>query len=310
MEEQLLSSTQAARELGIYRTTTFRAAASGLVPGARREPRPGAINAPWVANRRAWQQWYATRRPPGRPPRAEFTPEVSSLPPQVVALVRPTEPKTETVAEINIDDNRIMVIFPEYRDDFRKLIRFGLGYRWNRQYWIRKIGPLNGLLADRAAETGHRLLAGGFPIRIHDSLIRARAIAGDYQPEPKRWVSRLVTGTYKDWFCITWPYEEDYYATAKRIAGSRYVPKQGIAVPAEHFDEVLDFAEIHEFHVSPGAQKLAEEARAIREAALVVRVPPPKKRRATAAIVKAPLQLEAPDEVNISDDLRDDDETP
>lgn len=65
--EDLLTSTEAAREFGVNRSTTFRAAASGQVPGARRVPRPGTINAPWVATREAWRQWYESRRPPGRP---------------------------------------------------------------------------------------------------------------------------------------------------------------------------------------------------------------------------------------------------
>lgn len=65
--EDLITSTQAAREFGVHRVTTAQAAAAGRVPGARREPRPGTINAPWVATREAWQQWYDQRRPAGRP---------------------------------------------------------------------------------------------------------------------------------------------------------------------------------------------------------------------------------------------------
>lgn len=62
------TSTEAARHLGVHRDTTRRAAASGQVPGARREPRPGAINPPWVATREAWTEWYRHRKPAGRPP--------------------------------------------------------------------------------------------------------------------------------------------------------------------------------------------------------------------------------------------------
>lgn len=67
MKDDVLTSPQAAGELGLDRSTTFRAAASGLVAGAHREERPGAINTPWVATREAWRQWYDSRRPPGRP---------------------------------------------------------------------------------------------------------------------------------------------------------------------------------------------------------------------------------------------------
>lgn len=63
----LLTSTEAARLLGVHRDTTRRAASSGQVPGARQEARVGAIHPPWVATREAWEQWFANRRPAGRP---------------------------------------------------------------------------------------------------------------------------------------------------------------------------------------------------------------------------------------------------
>ena len=71
MQDDLLTSSQAAAWLGIHRNTARRAAAAGDVAGVRREERPGTINAPWVATREAWQKWYDTRRPAGRPRAAE-----------------------------------------------------------------------------------------------------------------------------------------------------------------------------------------------------------------------------------------------
>lgn len=64
---ELLTSTEAARLLGVHRDTTRRAAASGHVQEARREPRAGAINPPWVAPRESWEQWYALQQTAGRP---------------------------------------------------------------------------------------------------------------------------------------------------------------------------------------------------------------------------------------------------
>ena len=302
--EKLFASPEAAKELGVDRTTTFRAAAAGLVPGARREPRPGTINAPWVAPLSAWREWYENRRGPGRPVKGN-----SAVPPkQGSPLLRPALRKTETIAEIVLEDTNISVIFPERREDFRILIR-SLGYRWMGAYWYRVLRPYNGSPTDRAAETGHRLLAAGFPIEIQDEVTRTRAAVGCYEPEPKCSVMRLTSGEHKDWFKIGWPRDEDLYGAAKRLAGSRYVPKVGIVVPAENFDEVLDFAEIHRGFVSPGAQALAREAKAAREASLVVNVPHPKKRAKTASNPQPPT-LEQPEEVTIADDLRDEDETP
>ena len=78
MEDEILTSTEAARLLGVHRDTTRRAAASGQVPGAYQEPRPGTINPPWVATREAWEIWHRNRRPVGRPrsEREEETPVI------------------------------------------------------------------------------------------------------------------------------------------------------------------------------------------------------------------------------------------
>lgn len=305
-KDDLLTSTQAAKELKVHRITAFRAAAAGLVPGARRESRPGTINAPWVATRTAWREWYENRRPVGRPRRDGG--ELAQRRPPLVALslVRPESPKTETIAEIAVKGDIVTVTFPERREEFRLLMR-SLGYEWTGTRWARPIRSIHGEPADRAAETGHRLLAAGFVIRIDDEVIRNRAITGNYRPEPNCWVQRIVAGEHAGKFMIGWTREADLYGAAKRISGSRYVPGKGIVVPPEHFDEVLDFAEMHGAYVSPAALELANEARAIRDAAPVVKVRAPKKRRAPDP--KAPPRLEAPVEVNIADDLRDDDET-
>lgn len=66
-EERLLTAAEAARLFRVHRDTTRRAAASGQVPGARREPRAGSIHAPWVAALEAWEEWYYGRERVGRP---------------------------------------------------------------------------------------------------------------------------------------------------------------------------------------------------------------------------------------------------
>lgn len=62
-----MTSVEAARALGLAASTTRNAAAAGKVRGAYQDPRPGSINPPWVATEEAWQQWYDSRRPVGRP---------------------------------------------------------------------------------------------------------------------------------------------------------------------------------------------------------------------------------------------------
>lgn len=222
------------------------------------------------------------------------------------ATVRPEAPKTETVAEIRTSGSTIEVVFPEKREDFRELIRFKLGFKWSGTSWMRQIGQFNGDIADRVAEVGHRLLAAGFPIRIYDPELRQRAIEGQFEPEPRRWIKRATSGPYTGWFQIVWPREDNLYGAARRLPGSRYY-QGAVYVPAEQYQQVLDFAEVHGFRLSQGAQELAEEARRVRESALVAPVTPTKatKRKPDETGTKPP-RLEVPAEVNVDDELRDD----
>lgn len=222
------------------------------------------------------------------------------------ATVRPDKPRTETVAEVRIAGNTIEVVFPEKRDDFREIIRFQMRFRWAGTCWRRQIGQFNGAVADRAAEVGHCLLAARFPVRIFDAEIRERAIRGEYAPEPRRWVHKQLDGRYAGWFRITWPKNQALYEAARRIKGSKYA-EGAVYVPPEQFDEVLDFAERYQFHVSPGARELAEAARRIREQALVAKVAP--VRQPEPVLVEAgrvPPKLDIPEDVTVDDDLRDD----
>ena len=220
-----------------------------------------------------------------------------------VLLIQPETCKTVTPAELSLDGNRLTVTFPELREDFRGLIR-SLGYRWTGYSWSRSLQPQHGEPLDRAAETGHRILAAGFPVRFRSELVRDHAVAAQYQPEPVCWVHRLTDGPYAGWFLIGWPRNANLYDAAKAIAGSRYVKGEGVAIPPEHFDEAMDFAGLYGAYVSPGAQQLAEEARAARRV-----VTPPRPRRAKAKSMER-QDLAPPEEVSIDDELRDEDETP
>lgn len=221
------------------------------------------------------------------------------------ATIRPEQPKTETVAEIRITpDGKIEVEFPEMNEAFRKLIRFELGYTWTGSVW-RRIAGLFGTAQDRAVETGHRLLAAGFPVRIYDQQLRQRILDGDFEPEPKRVIRKLSTGEHAGWFGISWPRSEDYYRAASRLPGAKW-DKPYVVVPPEQFEAVVGFAETYAFALSPGAKELVEAARAAKEAELVAPPMEPKKPAKGRKPSRVPEPLEVPDEVTIDDDLRDD----
>lgn len=220
------------------------------------------------------------------------------------ATIRPESPITDAVAEIRATADAVEIRLLEKREDFRQLVRFELGYTWADGAWRRKLNPIiNGNPADRAAEAGHRLLSAGFPIRIFDESIRARAVAGDYPREQRRWVMAQTSGAFVGWFVIRWPKGDDFYAAARRLPGSRYADGC-VFIPPEHFDQVQDFAQQHDFSLSPGAIKIVHEQQTIRERTLIVRPAPVGKTEPKRANAKPP-KLEVPNDVRIDEDLSD-----
>ena len=219
------------------------------------------------------------------------------------ATVRPGKPITETVAEIRAGETFVEVSFPEKREDFWKLIKPGLGYTWSGKCWRRDLKPTNGTPHDRAAETGNRLLAAGYPIRIFDDTLRVHAVYGTFEPESKRWIMARTTGDYAGWFAIRWPRDEDFYKSAKRLRGSKY-DKPDVVVPAEQYQEVLDFAEMYQFSISAGAQKVIDTARSVRENAMTASVKAPEDRRLPEPGDK-PAVLQAPENVDVDDEFKE-----
>ena len=225
------------------------------------------------------------------------------------ATVRPEEPKTETVAEIRLTkalpplDDVLEISFPEKRDDFREIAKTQLKMKWNDGCWRRALNSKNGAATDRAAEAGHILLAAGFSIRIYDEQARQRAITGDYDPEATRWVMARVKGDYEGWFSLDWDRNEDFYKVARKIAGSKY-HRPNVVVPPEQFEQVLDFADMYDFKLSPGAEGLVKAARRAKEQAFIVKVDAPERTKTAKPSDKPPV-LEVPEEVNIDEALRD-----
>lgn len=203
------------------------------------------------------------------------------------AIVRPEQPVTPTPTEIRVAGSRIDLIFPERRDDFRELVKTGLRYRWTGTVWSRSIDEAAGPLEDRVAEAGNRLLAAGFPVRIFAEDIRERAIAGRFEPERTRWI-RAATGDYAaTHVALSWSRDEDLYAAAKALPGSRYV-KPFVVVPVARYEALRDFAEANDFAISPEATAALDGARGAYEAALLAKPAAAPTRRRPRGPVPAP----------------------
>jgi len=226
-----------------------------------------------------------------------FEPNTAPEPP-----IRPEKVKTESIAEILIDCDALRIRFPEFREDFRKVVKEKLRMSWENGYWERKIGYRNGRIQDRAAEAALRLLAEGFIVRINDPEVREKAISGEYEPEHTRWIVALKDGRLG----ISWDRErEDFYSVARRLPGSAWANPY-VAVRPEHFEEVIDFADRYDFRITPAAIRSIDAAREEKDRALLVNVQKPEDHGRVIASTEPP-KLDAPEDVGIDEELRDDD---
>jgi hypothetical protein len=211
-------------------------------------------------------------------------------------LIRPRKVKTETVCRIEIKGRVIQLWFPEKRDDFRDLVK-RFRYTWDG-CWSRTFREDADIL-DRAAEIGDELILAGFCVRLDLEDARERLIAQSFIPEPFKLISKRTSGDWVDHFVFGFPKEGDWYDEIMKITGVKYVDKS-LYVPPENFEEVLDFAEINGFELSEGALVLVEQARSMRESAIILdRSRKQKKSRAKKNGCK-------PSEVTVPAHLRDD----
>lgn len=218
-------------------------------------------------------------------------------------LLRPPEPDTELIASVRHEGDWLFAALPERDEAFRALVKArGFTFDWKRWCWVRELQERHGPALDRAAETAHLLLAAGFPVEVKDDVARL-ILECSYRPEVRRWILRSVAPEYDGWFALEWPRDDDYYAAARRISGSRYA-RPYVVIPPEQYEAVEDFAERHDFVVSKPARDVIDAAAARRRAALIVDVP---LRTAPRPTVAAPAGGIDPDLLDEDDELANDD---
>ena len=190
-------------------------------------------------------------------------------------VVSPPQPASKTVAQVFLENDTIKVRFPERLDEFNTLVKKH-SFHWQWPLWIRTISGLALPARERCVELCYNLIDAGFIVDVPDDLVQD-VIDCNFEPEQKRWIKRRNDGIYQDWFVVCWPWGDSFYDEAKRITGSEY-SKPFVVVPKEHYDEVLDFADIHGFKLSKAALELVELAKSEQDNILVVSLKPRKKR--------------------------------
>lgn len=221
---------------------------------------------------------------------------------KAAATVYPEDPCTSDIATVTVGKDEISVVAAK-NDDFRELVR-GLGYKWSDGAWMRKISYMAGPIEDRAAELGNALLNDGFPVCIFDEDIRQKAVSGDYDPEHTRWIVVRTSGDFEGRFAIWWNRPDDLFTAAKQITGARW-SSPSMVVPTENYEEVLDFAEMYDFRLTPKAEQAVEDARRRRQDAITVAPAPEKEVTALESQDDVPA-LSIPEGVTIDESLRDD----
>lgn len=216
--------------------------------------------------------------------------------------IRPSDPTTNLVAEIRVQEDTITAKYPEKDEDFREIVK-GLQFTWNNGRWERKLGLLNGSSLDRAAELGVKLLASGFPVRVYDDELQTKIVNADYEPESTRWIVAHEKGVRVIWNRK----EEDFYNEAKRLPGAKWISeKRSMYIPGEAFREIQDFAVRYGFKLTEKAQSVLTEATKAFEAAMVADVKAPEKERLPRPGGRPKLSADQVDG-DIDETLRDDD---
>ena len=172
----------------------------------------------------------------------EFEGVVSQIAP---TIVEPENKISTTVCEINATETEVIV--RSAKDQGVIDLVKSCGYRWNGSVWRKEITVTTGSAEDRLIEIGNRLLVAGYPVKA-DPEYHDRIISGQYDPESKRWIIRddgqirILTGK-----------DEDLEIKARKLPGASKYGR--ITVPASAWQEIEDFARIHDFRISPGARE-------------------------------------------------------
>ena len=152
-----------------------------------------------------------------------------------------------------------------------------MGMRWDGVYWVLTVNETNGPVRERASELGNRLLTEGVAIRMPDNALLQNAVDGTFSPAHQHWVCSLRD----DHVCISFPRDNEIYATARRLPGAKWDSGRGMAIPAQSVDEIRDFENMFGFKETAKAKEVLDKAYAKKHSRSVVeptRVDVPQKR--------------------------------
>lgn len=169
-------------------------------------------------------------------------------------MLRPVTINHSPIVQISNDRLSTLARTTMRYDPFVEIIR-KFCYHWTGTWWSKKFHDFESPV-DRAAELCALLLDKGFIVDCGD-IIAQKAIHG-YMPAITR---RIMVYEHTKNFSIWWGYPDDFYRQAMFLPGARYDPgSKTVTIPAEFANEVVGFAELHNFSISDRARELIENA--------------------------------------------------
>lgn len=187
-------------------------------------------------------------------------------------IVYPETAKTEIITNLGFSGSLVWAKYPDKNDDWT-VISKSIYMKWNWDTYRRErvLSGISGSVNDRLAEIGATLLSNGYPVQFPNEEIRDIAINQEWIPEIKRWVL-AGKGEFTGWIRLWWRYgEPNYFTRAMMLSGARYDKQtKCVCIPVENYEEVLDFADLHNFGIHSKANALVEEYQAKRKKFLTV----------------------------------------
>lgn len=218
------------------------------------------------------------------------------------ATVYPSDPVSKVVAVVSGTEKVVTISYPEKNESLRQLAK-RLDFQWVDGCWMLKLNATHGQPTERLAESAHTLLAAGFPVMVLDDDARAKAISGEFEPRWPRWISRVISGKFTGMLLIRSGVNDDLVAEIRSLPGAKrdyYKPDTWYARPCE-WQALRDFAQLHDFRITPAAELALAEAEGKEKSALLcveVGVTPKAQPLSMSAMSKI--------EGGIADELRDD----
>jgi SNF2 family DNA or RNA helicase len=178
-------------------------------------------------------------------------------------MLKPETIKHSEIAQVSVSGSYVTANVNRQYQPFIDIMK-ARHYYWDGACWRKQYRKFESP-TDRAAELCSLLLQAGFCVDCSTAIAEKLT---SYTPAKTRVITAYFAGEHAGKFSIWWDRQEDFYKRAMFLPGAQYDGKnKTIAVPAEFWNEVKDFAELHQFEFSERAQKLLDTAP---EAAVVI----------------------------------------